>query len=221
MEPRVAVNANPIKASVCNLYDYFTKGRDFCRVHYAKEMKEIASIDFNSLDSFRFWEEYVWCVYVGGFNSKIVAAKWESLSESYWPWDLCDESFWYFVEPILAHRAKFDGIVSVAYLLRQYRDAKPGNRLWWSEFKQDYLRSVELIQKLPFMGPVTAHHLARNIGHSTIKPDLHLVRLSRHYMYGSPFLMCRELSERYQESLAVVDLILFYTASTFGTQDIT
>lgn len=38
---------------------------------------------------------------------------------------------------------------------------------------------VEMLGALPWIGPVTKHHLAKNLGIDTAKPDVHMERLAR------------------------------------------
>ena len=61
---------------------------------------------------------------------------------------------------------------------------------------------------LPFVGPITRHHLAKNLGVNTVKPDFHLARLAK-----AERLTAWELCERlagqtgYRES--TIDTILW------------
>lgn len=227
MEPRVDslyLGTNIVASNLSTIDQYYQKGLSFCNEHYPEELNRIQTlIDTPNISVEHFYYEYIWCVYVGGFNSKVLASKWDQLKEAYATWEICDESFWVFVKPILANRRKFEGIVKVAKLLRSARSSIGDSSYpadWWGTFQGKYLSSVERIQQLPYMGPVTSHHLARNIGVDTVKPDLHLVRLAKWYNFESPLHMCSHLSLKYWVYLGVIDLILFYTASTFGTKDI-
>jgi len=67
----------------------------------------------------------------------------------------------------------------------------PGKDVPWSgfqEFKEDFVshgRCPATLTYLPFIGPALSCHLARNLGNVNIfKPDLHLIRLAKHYGYG-------------------------------------
>ena len=91
---------------------------------------------------------------------------------------------------------------------------------WWPKFRQDHLSSPELLQDLPFIGPVTRYHLARNIGLlECVKPDLHLVRMADHWGYPDCISMCEDVRPDGMP-LGIVDLIFWYAASTFGTIEI-
>jgi hypothetical protein len=41
-----------------------------------------------------------------------------------------------------------------------------------------YLDPLGVLQSLPYIGPVTCYHLAKNIGLQVAKPDHHLTRLA-------------------------------------------
>ena len=42
------------------------------------------------------------------------------------------------------------------------------------------------------MGPVMRYHLARNIGLDAVKPDRHLVRLTKHFCFKDAYTMCEK-----------------------------
>jgi len=90
----------------------------------------------------------------------------------------------------------------------------------WEAWRQDRLSSPELLRRLPYVGPVTCFHLARNLGMlECVKPDLHLVRMAEHWGYPGCVEMCEDLRPDGMP-LGIVDLILWYAASTFGTSGI-
>ena len=68
---------------------------------------------------------------------------------------------------------------------------------------------LEYIGTLPFMGPITKYHLARNIGLDVAKPDRHLTRLAGKYGFPGVQEMCRYISERTSERIGAVDVILW------------
>ena len=72
---------------------------------------------------------------------------------------------------------------------------------------------VEYLYRLPFMGPATAAHLAKNIGLSVCKPDRHLVRIARCLGYSSASLLCEEIANTCGDKASVVDLVLWRFAT--------
>lgn len=81
------------------------------------------------------------------------------------------------------------------FLFGKFRDLKP-------EFRLDFLAS------LPWIGPVTKYHLAKNFGVDCCKPDVHLMRLAKHAK-TTPDGLCRALAAQTRYRIATVDTILW------------
>jgi hypothetical protein len=71
---------------------------------------------------------------------------------------------------------------------------------------------ISFLEKLPFIGPTTKYHLARNLGHNICKPDRHLVRISESY-HITPNELCSSVSEISGDPIGVVDVILWRAAN--------
>jgi len=93
--------------------------------------------------------------------------------------------------------------------------------LGWDSFRKANLSTPEKLQELSYIGPVTRYHLARNIGLlDCVKPDLHLIRLAKHWGFADCVIMCKEMGDGSGLPLGIVDLVVWYAASHFGTLDI-
>ena len=68
---------------------------------------------------------------------------------------------------------------------------------------------VAHLQMIPFIGPVTVWHLAKNLGLDVAKPDRHMIRLASRLGFVSAAALCEELAYRNNEQVKVVDLILW------------
>jgi hypothetical protein len=66
-----------------------------------------------------------------------------------------------------------------------------------------------LAPTLPFIGSITARHLAKNLGIDAAKPDRHLARLAVQFGYGSVDEMCSTISDVTGDSLSVTDIVLW------------
>lgn len=64
------------------------------------------------------------------------------------------------------------------------------------------------LQELPWIGPVTVFHLAKNLGTDVAKPDVHLERLARRDRTTSQTL-CRRLSRATGYRIATIDTVLW------------
>lgn len=70
-----------------------------------------------------------------------------------------------------------------------------------------------LIDSLPFMGPATSRHLAKNLGLPVVKPDRHLLRLASAAARAHPDDLCGEIAIWIDDPIAVVDLVLWRWAT--------
>jgi hypothetical protein len=67
---------------------------------------------------------------------------------------------------------------------------------------------LEFLQSLPWIGPVTRYHLAKNLGADVAKPDVHMERLARRDRTTTRTL-CRRLGRRTGYRVATIDSILW------------
>ena len=63
------------------------------------------------------------------------------------------------------------------------------------------------------MGPVTARHLAKNLGMVLVKPDRHLTRLAAKTGYKTAEGMCHTIAEVVGDSLSVIDIVIWRYAT--------
>ena len=63
-------------------------------------------------------------------------------------------------------------------------------------------------QMLPFIGVITKHHLAKNLGLDTIKPDVHLMRLANAERI-SPMALCARLAFQTGYRASTIDSIVW------------
>jgi predicted nucleic acid-binding OB-fold protein len=89
---------------------------------------------------------------------------------------------------------------------------------WFGELKcaKD---KVEYLQSLPLIGKTTKWHLAQNLGIDCVKPDIHLIRLSKRFGFTTPLEMCKKIQEEIgnAEKLSVIDLILWRYCNLYGS----
>lgn len=93
------------------------------------------------------------------------------------------------------------------------RKAAAINSIWDSrnELFERYTREsakLDVLRELPWIGPVTVHHLAKNLGVDTAKPDVHLERLARRE--GATALeLCERLARETGYRVATIDSVLW------------
>lgn len=72
---------------------------------------------------------------------------------------------------------------------------------------------LEFCQSLPWIGPVTSHHLAKDLGVDIAKPDVHLARLARRDK-TTVSRMCAKLSRLTGYRQATIDTMLWRACAT-------
>lgn len=200
---------------------YFSKAWEFANRFYGGEMKSIAATKFDDVSPEFFFREYVWVVHATGFSAKAVGRFMGRLLDAYGDWRVLSQEpldqLMEKLKTICNNPQKADAVRKTAFLM--WMDMDQGGVLW-GDFKQARLSSPALLQDLPYVGPVTCFHLARNIGLlESVKPDLHLQRLASLWGFKTCEDMCRAIRPE-GVPLGLVDLAMWYAASTFGTIDI-
>lgn len=161
-----------------------------------------------------FLREAAWVILCGGFRESVVRRKFGYISLCFCDW----ESAVAIIKSAIACRAaalaaisnatKIDAILAVAQ-----RVVDSG----FARLKEEIIMDpIEKLQELPFVGPTTSWHLAKNLGFRVAKPDRHLSRLSEFLGFENAHELCDALSRSVREQVNVVDLILWrYAADGF------
>jgi hypothetical protein len=154
-----------------------------------------------------FLREYAWVVLNSGFREAIVRRYFDYISLCFCDWESaeaievnarpCVDS----TLPIFGNLRKLEAIVATARLINR-------NGFAWlkSNIDQD---AIATFSSLPFIGPVTTWHLAKNLGADVAKPDRHLVRLANRFGYEDVNRMCREIQVEVGDRVAVADIVLW------------
>lgn len=155
--------------------------------------------------------EAAWVILCGGFREATVRRAFGHVSLCFFDWESASEIAEAGQTCVLAARPAFNNprklsaIVEVARLVQ---------RAGFAELKRSILeRPIAELRRLPHVGPVTAWHLAKNLGFDVAKPDRHLVRLARDHGYGDAHALCAALSRATGEPVRVVDLVLWRYAA--------
>jgi len=76
-----------------------------------------------------------------------------------------------------------------------------------------FLDPIRELQSFPYIGPITAFHIAKNIGIRVAKPDTHLVRLARSNGFESVQEFCETIATFLGEDIRLVDSVLWRFAT--------
>lgn len=163
--------------------------------------------DFTEFTESELLREHAWVALCSGFRESAVRRVFDHVSLCFCDWESAEaivsagEICCTTAALAFANRLKLRGILSTARYI---------NNIGFEEFKQAVLADpINRLQVLPFIGPVTSWHLAKNLGLDVAKPDRHLVRVSERLGFRSADDLCRELAATTGEQAKVVDLIVW------------
>lgn len=71
---------------------------------------------------------------------------------------------------------------------------------------------LAFLASMPWIGPITKYHLAKNFGLDCVKPDRHLVRIAQAHA-SDPHTLCSELAEATGDRIGTVDYVLWRAAA--------
>jgi hypothetical protein len=104
-----------------------------------------------------------------------------------------------------SHRPKVDAIISAAGI---------SHSIGFEFLKADIeRRGIEALRQIPFIGPVTVYHLAKNLGMDVAKPDRHLCRIAAAVEFDRPADLCAVIGSAVGDRVATVDLVLWRFAT--------
>ena len=129
-------------------------------------------LEFDDLGASQFLGEYCWVVFASGFRYAVVKDKFPAIKKVFRSFDLESLAG---MSPVtrerlpIRNKRKADGFLKGCRMI-----AREGFDAFKDRLKRERL---DVLEALPGIGPVTKHHLAKNIGlQDTAKPDVWLVR---------------------------------------------
>ena len=159
------------------------------------------------IDEESFLREAAWVVLSGGMSTRVVEKVFPAVSGAFRGFrsarEVCEHRLQIASDALryFNHPRKIQGIVSIAEVLEEQGLAAILDRTF--EQGPGYLAS------LPFIGPITSRHLAKNLGFATAKADRHLQRLSETSGFASTDEFCCAIARVTGENLSVVDVVLW------------
>jgi hypothetical protein len=156
--------------------------------------------------------ELAWVILSAGISEQVVKAKFPLISSSFLKWrsartiseraDECISSALRYFR----HERKIRAIAAAATTL----SLAPSFAFVREKILQDPIREL---QSFAYIGPVTAFHIAKNIGVGVAKPDRHLLRLARSSGFESVGDFCGMIACFLGEDIRVVDSVLWRFAT--------
>jgi hypothetical protein len=180
---------------------------------YAHEIDWQEDVRFDGLTEERFLREYAWVVFSSGFRESVLRNKFDRLAIAFLGLTNASEvalnrrSCRRAALRVFGHQGKVRAVLDACKLIHL-----DGFASFRSQLKAG---GVEFIDRLPFMGPATSYHLAKNIGLDVVKPDRHLVRIAHGSGFESPHDFCESINAVVGDALAVVDIVIWRYATLY------
>ena len=174
------------------LLKYYISAKQFVIDNgFQKEIEIVGNREFEEQDEIDFFTEFVYVVLNAGMKNQVA-------------------------EKIFAKYAK-NGLSAVKHegKRRAIEKAERFYDKWFFMLQKKITLSEKLdyLETLPWIGPITKFHLARNLGIDVAKPDRHLVRIAEHFNYKDVQRMCEDISEWKGDRVGVVDVVLWRYAN--------
>jgi hypothetical protein len=177
------------------------------RSPFAAELHWQANVNQMNFSETDFLREYAWVILNSGFRESVIRKYFDFISLCYCDWesakeihelaDTCNNA----ALAVFGNAKKLRAITHTASIVHSM-----GFESLKSRLLEDF---YGFAPTLPFIGTVTAHHLAKNLGVDSAKPDRHLVRLATKFGYCSVHDMCSAISDVTGDSLSVADIVLW------------
>jgi len=185
---------------------YLTAKREVVGDGFAYEIAWQATAGLADLSAEAFVREAAWVVLSSGMRESVVRGLFGRLASAMYDFNLAAMSVNQSAAraaslAVFGHEGKIDAILQIADVARR-TGAQGLHELLMSD-PQGFLES------LPYVGPVTWRHLAKNLGIRVAKPDRHLVRLAHATSRSSVDALCDEIAEWVGEPVPVVDVVLW------------
>jgi hypothetical protein len=172
-----------------------------------QELNWQRSVVFEEFTETQLLRESAWVILCSGFRESVVRKVFNHVSLSFCDWESAQvivESKALCRTAALAsfrNERKVDALLETADLV---------HRSGFSSFKEQIMQDpIRRLQSLPYIGSITAVHLAKNLGFDVAKPDRHLVRLSRQLGYLCTADLCGDIAKVTGEQVKVIDLALW------------
>lgn len=158
-----------------------------------------------------FLREAAWVVLSSGMRETVVRNKFNPLSAAFNNWasarDIRENTGLYRRNAfrVFGHARKIESIIEIAGKV---------DRIGFDGFKRKILdEGVSFLRSLPYIGPATSYHLAKNLGLDVVKPDRHLLRIAALMGYDNPADFCQAISTSVGDRVSVVDVVVWRYAT--------
>ena len=188
--------------------EFYRTAKDWVlRSRFSSEVSWQCTVRPEAFSEVTFLREAAWVILCTGFKESIVRAKLGYVSLCFFDWssaELIHKNSSLCVATALhgfANHRKIKAIAKMAELI-----AESG----FPNLKQSLLcNPIATVRKFPYIGPITARHLLKNLGFDVAKADRHLARLAARLRFSNVKSLCEELALSTGDPIRVIDVILW------------
>lgn len=163
-----------------------------------------------TLDSFTeqdLLREAAWVILCSGFRESVVRNSFSFISLCFYEWEsaamisanreVCRAT----ALAAFKNDKKIGAIVRTAFYI---------NTIGFESYRIEILADpISALRRLPYIGGITAYHLAKNLGADVAKPDRHLVRFATSQGFFDVHSLCSAIASKTGDPLRVVDIVLW------------
>jgi len=168
------------------------------------------TVSIHDVTARMFLREAAWVVLCSGMRESVVRARFEKLECAFERWDPKKVAHhggrcrWR-AQSVFNHITKLDSIVRIAIEVDAVGVARMIHGI--------QSNGPRFLTRLPYIGPVTCFHLAKNLGFPVAKPDRHLERLATALGYLGAMDLCTTIAQALGEPVQVVDIVMWRFAT--------
>jgi hypothetical protein len=163
--------------------------------------------DFDSFTETDFLRETAWVILCSGFRERVVRHVFDYISLCFCDWESASAIIEADPACRLAAMASFHNSNKLNAIVASARYV---HQKGFSKFQEEVAADpFTELRKLPYIGPITVWHLAKNLGLDVAKPDRHLARVSSAFGFSDTDHFCTEIAKASGEQKNVVDLIVW------------
>jgi hypothetical protein len=178
---------------------------------YAGEIDWQESRSIHRVTETEFLREAAWVVLSAGMAEAVIKRVFPAISCAFCSWksaaDIVSQSRYCEARARLSfdNPAKVRAILDIA--------ATVASNTFFAFRDRLIQRGPSLLCTLPFIGPVTCLHLAKNLGLDVVKPDRHLVRMAKAAGMSDPAVLCEQIALVTGDCVATIDVVLWRYAT--------